>query len=197
MNMVDDLRKSVTDATPVYAVVGATELVVAKAREIGEKAREVGEVAAVQVRAQVGKARDDLDVTAVRAMAQQAPTRAVGKGLEVAARAEEVYGDLAERGAKLVERMKAHRGSHDLLGGSGATSSSGKSAVTTAGSPVAVEPTAVKPVPVKPAAVKPAAVKPAAVKPAAVKPAVKPAAVKPAVKPASVKPTTGAKKAAR
>ena len=113
MTIVNDLRKSVTDTTAVYAVVGITDLAVEK------------------VRAARDLARTDLAPGRLSARAQRVPTDAVTLTLEAAGRAEEAYDDLAVRGRKLVERIRKQRATQDLLAQGKATLSRGKAAVTT------------------------------------------------------------------
>ncbi len=109
MTIVNDLRRSVTDTTAVYAVVGVTDLAVEKVRA----------------------ARLELDPKHLSARAQRVPTVAVTLTLEAAGRAEEAYDDLAVRGKKLVERIRKQRATQDLLAQGKVTISRGKAAVTT------------------------------------------------------------------
>lgn len=109
MTLVNDLRKSVTDTTPVYAVVGVTDLAVEKMRA----------------------ARIELDPRALSARAQRVPTNAVTLTLEAAGKAEEAYDDLALRGRKLIGRIRKQRATQDLIAQGKVTLSRGKAAVTT------------------------------------------------------------------
>ena len=113
MTIVNDLRKSVTDTTAVYAVVGVTDLAVEKVRAVRDLAR------------------TDLAPGRLSARAQRVPTDAVTLTLEAAGRAEEAYDDLAVRGKKLVERIRKQRATQDLLAQGKVTLSRGKAAVTT------------------------------------------------------------------
>jgi heparin binding hemagglutinin HbhA len=140
MTLVEDLRRSVTDTTAGYAVIGVTDLVVEKARE----ARDVAVVQATQALGQIEKVRSDLDVKALQAKAQRAPTLAVGRGLQLVAKVEETYGDLAERGAQRVGRIKQQRATQDLLAQGKVTLSRGKAAVTTARQVAELAPPAIK-----------------------------------------------------
>lgn len=119
MSLITDLRKTVTTSTPVYAVVGATDLA-------------VGAVRAVQQRAT--KARAELDLKALpatlQAKAQQAPTAALTAALETAGRAEEAYEDLGARGKKLVDRIANQASTKQLLSQTKLTVSRGKAVVT-------------------------------------------------------------------
>jgi hypothetical protein len=120
VSVITDLRKSVTTSTPVYAVVGATDLA-------------VGAVRSVQQRA--AKARVELDLkslpTTLQVRAQQAPTVALTKALEAAGRAEEAYEDLSARGKKLIDRIAGQAATKELLHQSKLTISRGKAVVTT------------------------------------------------------------------
>ncbi|GAB3598582.1 hypothetical protein GCM10027446_29240 [Angustibacter peucedani] len=121
MTLVNDIRKSVTDATPVLALVGATDLVAEKVRD-----------ARAQASAQYAQLKDvDLDVTSLRTKAEQVPTLAVSASVELAGKAEAVYGDLAARGSKLVDRIGRQKATQDLLAQGKVTLSRGKAAVTT------------------------------------------------------------------
>lgn len=121
MSLATDIRKSVTDTTPVLALVGATDLVVEKVR--GARAQ------AEQVRAEL--ARVDIDVTAIRGTVQHVPVAAVSKSIELAGKAEEAYEDLAARGEALVDRIRRQKATQDLLAQGKFTISRGKAAVTT------------------------------------------------------------------
>lgn len=116
MTLVNDIRKSVADTTPVYAVVGVTDLAVEKVRSAQNRA--------VQ-------ARTSLELKTLRARAQQVPTVAVTLTLEAAGKAEETYSGLAVRGQQLVQRVKRQRATQDLVAQGKTTLSRGKAAVTT------------------------------------------------------------------
>lgn len=121
MTLVNDIRKTVTDRTPVMALVGATDLVVEKARD----ARARG----AQLRVDV--TRLNLDVKALQGQAQHVPAVALNKTIELAGKAEEAYEDLAARGEKLVDRIKRQKATQDLIAQGKVTLSRGKAAVTT------------------------------------------------------------------
>jgi heparin binding hemagglutinin HbhA len=140
MTLVQDLRKSVTDTTAGYAVIGVTDLVVEKARE----ARDAAVVQATHALGQIEKARGDLDVKALQAKAQQAPARAVDRGLQLVAKVEEAYGDFAERGAQRVDQIKQQRATQELLAQGKVTLSRGKAAVTTVRQVAESAPSAIK-----------------------------------------------------
>lgn len=117
MTLATEIRKSVTASTPVYAVVGVTDLAVEKVRE---------------AQARATRLRPELALQTLQTSVQQAPTTAVAKTLETAGRAEETYDELAARGKSLVKRIKDQRATQDLLAQSKMTLSRGKAAVTTA-----------------------------------------------------------------
>jgi len=131
MTPVKDIRKTVTDSTPVYAAVGATDLAVEKVRD---------------ARARMISARADLDVTALqdkavklavkraekaREQAQQMPALALNQTLEAAGKAQQAYAELAVRGHELVIRLRNQKSTKDLFAQAGSTVSLGKGAVTT------------------------------------------------------------------
>jgi len=109
------------DPTPLYAVVGVTDLAVERVRAA---VRSAGQA---QVEAQ--KALSDFDA---RATAQEVPTRAVAAALTFAGKAEAQYEELAKRGKSLYERVRTQRSTQDLLNQAGNTISRTKGAVTTA-----------------------------------------------------------------
>jgi hypothetical protein len=120
MSRITDLRKTVTTSTPMYAVVGVTDLAVGAVRSVQQRAT---------------RARGDLDVRSLPATlqtkAQQAPTAALTIALETAGRAEETYEDLSARGKKLVDRIANQASTKELLNQSKLTISRGKAVVTT------------------------------------------------------------------
>lgn len=109
MALATEIRKSVTDTTPLLAVVGATDLAVERVR--------------------------DFDATALQAKVhtavQQAPSQAVAAVLEATGRVESEYEALAARGKSVVERVRAQRTAQELLDQGKATLSRTKAAVTT------------------------------------------------------------------
>jgi heparin binding hemagglutinin HbhA len=127
MTIVKDIRKTVTDTTPVYAVVGVTDLAVERLRE---------------ARARATAARHDLSVSLmqekavkrfekVSEQAQQLPTQFRDQTTEVAGKAKETYSELAVRGEKLVKRIRDQKSTQNLFAQAGNTVSLGKGAVTT------------------------------------------------------------------
>ena len=127
MARVADIRKTVTDTTPVYAVVGLTDLAVEKVREARLKARTVGaelDPATLQARAQAPAAE------AVE-QGRELPALALNRTLVLAGKAQEEYETVVARGEKLVKRVRTQKPTQDLLAQAEATFALGKGAVTT------------------------------------------------------------------
>ncbi len=92
-----------TTTTPLFAVVGATDLAVERVRAAAANASAVqAQFDPVAFGSQAQKA--------LLNQAQEAPTKAAARALEVAGRAEAAYEDLAERGKLLVDRVRSLRG---------------------------------------------------------------------------------------
>lgn len=124
MTLITEVRKSVTDAAPVYAVVGATDLAVEKVRHA--RARAAGlDVTTLQDKAAAGASK-------VAEQAQQVPALALHRTLELAGKAQSSYDDLVARGEHLVKRLRDQRATQDLLASAESTVARGKGAVTTA-----------------------------------------------------------------
>lgn len=122
MSVIEDLRKNV-DTTPFFAAVGATDLAVEKVRE-------------ARVRAAAMRTELEIDTLQSRAAkvageAQHLPILALNKTLELAGKAQESYDELADRGQKLVTRIRNQKATQDLLAQAGNTVALGKGAVTT------------------------------------------------------------------
>ncbi|MDQ1538124.1 MAG: hypothetical protein QOE58_2517 [Actinomycetota bacterium] len=127
MALVKDIRKTVTDTTPVYAAVGVTDLAVERLREVGSR------VAAVRLDLDVSTLQDLVAkrFEQVSEQAQQIPATFRSQTSEVAGKARETYSGLAVRGEKLVKRIRNQKSTKDLLAQAGNTVSLGKGAVTT------------------------------------------------------------------
>ena len=80
MAIVKEIRKTATDPTPIYAVIGVTDLAIESVREASVRA------AAVRVDLDVSALQDKAVKRAekVAVQAQQIPALAVGQTLEVA-----------------------------------------------------------------------------------------------------------------
>lgn len=121
--------------TPLFAMVGATDLAVERVRAAaanasGVQAQLEARVSAVQ--ADVEKRITEFDPRALRSQAQVAPLRAAGRALEVAGMAESAYEELARRGRELVDRVRSQPGTQELVNQAGSTLSRGRAAITVA-----------------------------------------------------------------
>ena len=127
MTLAHDIRKTVTDANPVYAVVGVTDLALERLREARTRA------AAVHLDLDVSVMQDRAAkrFEKVAEQAQQIPAQVRSQTVEVAGKARETYSDLAVRGEKLVKRIRNQKSTKDLFAQAGNTVSLGKGAVTT------------------------------------------------------------------
>ncbi|GAA2489200.1 hypothetical protein ACFW9F_00260 [Streptomyces sp. NPDC059506] len=134
MAITDDLRKTLTDPTPLYAVAGTADLAAAKLREVPElieklRAEAPERLAAVReqvdarldqerVRKQAKEAQakissavssfeiDGKKVREVRDTAQDFVLQQVGRAAEYAVKARETYDELAVRGRDVVRTWR-------------------------------------------------------------------------------------------
>ncbi|HZW42980.1 MAG TPA: hypothetical protein VFF32_01130 [Dermatophilaceae bacterium] len=127
MTLVKDIRKTVTDTTPVFAAVGVTDLAVEKVRDA--RSRALAAHADIHVSALQDKAIKRAEKFA--GQAQHMPALALNQTLEAAGKAQETYAELAVRGHKLVKRIRSQKSTKDLLAQADSTVSLGKGAVTT------------------------------------------------------------------
>ena len=161
MSRITEIRKSVTESTPLLAVVGATDVVVERVRAAAARAEKVQSefedalntyqvelrkgLSAAQTEIgktihayQVGlepariQAKAQAAVQQVPAAVQQVPALAVSRALEVAGQVETGYAELAERGKHLVERVRRQKPTQDLIAQGRVTVNQAKAAVTTA-----------------------------------------------------------------
>jgi len=127
MALVKDIRKTVTDTTPVYAAVGVTDLAIERLRDAGNRV--------VALRLDLGvSSLQDMAVKRfekVSEQAQQIPAQVRNQTSDVADKARETYSGLAVRGEKLVKRIRDQKSTQDLFAQAGNTVSLGKGAVTT------------------------------------------------------------------
>lgn len=119
----EDLRKTLSDPTPLYAIAGAGDLAVEKLREVPGKAqalaadrRAAQERAAKRLQeaqARLNEAQTKVtetvsslpgDLHTLQEKAQAFALQQVGRAAELAVKAREVYDELAERGKTVVER---------------------------------------------------------------------------------------------
>ena len=119
MTFTTDLKKTVTDATPVYAVVGVTDLAAEKLRAARTQA------------SAAGKTITTVDAKAVQKQVQDAPAVVLERGLELAGKAQQQYDAFAARGEELVKRIRTQKSTQDLVAQAEQTVALGKGAVTT------------------------------------------------------------------
>jgi hypothetical protein len=131
MTLITEIRKNVTESTPLMAVVGATDYAVERVRhaagnaahlqdELGRRVQLLEKVpATVQERVRA------FDVQAV-------PAQAVARALETAGRVEQSYELFAARGKELIDRVAAQSATQDLLAQGRTTLSRTRAAVTSA-----------------------------------------------------------------
>lgn len=190
MAITDDLRKTLTDPTPLYFAAGTAELAVEQARKVPglieqlraeaperfeavrstdpkavqEKVSTQAREAQASVQAKVTEVIGsfDTDLRKLGETAQDLALRSIGVAAEYAVRAREAYEKVAERGEQSVKAWR----------GEAADEIVEIAAVVEADTKTAAPSPAAKPAAAKPA---PDAVKPVAVKPA---PAAKPAEAK-------------------
>lgn len=106
MSLKKDLQESLKDPRPLYAMVGATDLVVEKLRDAGTKAaHDAPHLKDIEDKA-VG------DATRVVRGVRRVPSIALNQTLDALVRAHEQYEGLAERGSKVV---KDQRGASNLV----------------------------------------------------------------------------------
>ncbi|WP_030463278.1 hypothetical protein [Kitasatospora sp. NRRL B-11411] len=122
MPISDELKKTLTDPTPLYALAGAGDLAYEKLREVpaqiealaaDRKGTQERAAAALQdagaaladAQAKVTEAVNALptDVKELQAKAQEFAMQQVGRALEFAVKAKEVYDELAVRGRTVVD----------------------------------------------------------------------------------------------
>jgi heparin binding hemagglutinin HbhA len=127
MTLVNDIRNTVTDVTPVYAAVGVTDLAVEKVRDAGVRAASLR--LNIDITALQGKTVERFEK--VTEQAHQIPAQVRNQSVEVAGKAHQTYSELAVRGENLVKRLRNQKATKNLLAQAGNTVSLGKGAVTT------------------------------------------------------------------
>jgi heparin binding hemagglutinin HbhA len=161
MSRITEIRKSVAESTPLLVVVGATDVVVERARAAAADAQKVQAAVEdalntyqVELRKGLAAAQTELGKTIqayqvglepariqaklqgavqqVPTAVQQAPALAVSRALEVAGQVETGYSELAERGKHLVERVRRQKPTQDLIAQGRVTVNQARAAVTTA-----------------------------------------------------------------
>lgn len=119
MTFTTDLKKTVTDTTPVYAVVGVTDLAAEKLRAARTQA------------SAAGKTLTSVDAKSVQKQVQDAPAVVLERGLVLAGKAQQQYDAFAARGEELVKRIRTQKSTQDLVAQAEQTVALGKGAVTT------------------------------------------------------------------
>jgi heparin binding hemagglutinin HbhA len=152
MAIVNEIRKSVSESTPLLAVVGAGDLAVERVRHAVANASTIqAEVEARVTRVQAGleksvaafdpaalqaaitaRMQKAFDRATLASTVQQVPALAVARALEAAGHVEQGYEGLAERGKQLVNRLSHQKATQDLLAQGKVTLTRTKAAVTTA-----------------------------------------------------------------
>lgn len=133
------VKKTLTDITPLMAYVGTVDLAVEKVRE----AREASVARREKLAKEYAPARLQQRATELAEDVKDAPAQVLNRGLELAAKAQESYEggvaqaqaeykDLAKRGAQLVRKVLNQKATKDLVAQAETTVSSAKGAVTTA-----------------------------------------------------------------
>ncbi|MBL8930111.1 MAG: hypothetical protein JNL54_08320 [Kineosporiaceae bacterium] len=148
MSVATDIRKAVTQASPVMAAVGVTDLAVARVRKAAAEAGHLQEgletrVTELQVRVEKVVASIDpaylqkffskaFDLDTLQSQVKEVPALAITRALEMAGKVEHRYEDLAERGKRLVLRIEEAPATQEFVHQGKVTVSRGKAMVTTA-----------------------------------------------------------------
>ena len=123
MAFTHELKKTVTDATPVYAVVGVTDLAAEKLRAARTQARTQAAAA--------GKTITAVTPKTVQKQVQDVPAVVLERSLELAGKAQGQYDAFAARGEELVKKIRTQKPTQDLVAQAEQTVAIGKGAVTT------------------------------------------------------------------
>ena len=123
MAFTHELKKTVTDATPVYAVVGVTDLAAEKLRAARTQARTQAAAA--------GKTITAVTPKTVQKQVQDVPAVVLERSLELAGKAQGQYDAFAARGEELVHKIRTQKPTQDLVAQAEQTVAIGKGAVTT------------------------------------------------------------------
>ena len=131
MALVADIRKNVIDTTPVFAVVGLTDLAVEKVRDARVRATTVGVELTNDLKPSTLQTKAQARVFGAAEQAQELPALALNRSLELAGKAQESYESVAARGEELVKRVRTQKATKDLIAQAETTVALGKGAVTT------------------------------------------------------------------
>jgi heparin binding hemagglutinin HbhA len=133
MAITADIKKALTDSTPLYAVAGAGDLAVEKLREVPAKLATLKvEPKAVQDRVTGSLNTVAGDVRSLPEKARTFPEKAQSFALAQVGKANEAYEDLAERGKVIVGRIRRQQATQDLKAQAASTEAKAKATVTTA-----------------------------------------------------------------
>ncbi|MFJ1594779.1 hypothetical protein ACIOD0_31720 [Kitasatospora albolonga] len=194
MAITDDLRKTLTDRTPLYFAAGTADLAVQQARKVPalieqlraeaperfeavrntdpravqEKVTTQAKEAQATVQAKVTEVFGSFDAADLKKLgesAQDLALRSVGIAAEYAVRARETYEKVAEHGEQTVRTWRGET-ADEIVEIAAVIEAEPKAAPASKPAPTATTTKATAKSEPKAAAVKPAAVKPAAVKPA-------------------------------
>jgi hypothetical protein len=124
-SITEDLRKTLSDPTPLYALAGAGDLAVEKLREVPGKAQAIAadrkaaqdraakrlqeaQVKLTEAQTKVTETVSALpsDLHTLQEKAQGFALQQVGRAAELAVKARELYDELAERGKTVVDRQR-------------------------------------------------------------------------------------------
>ncbi|RAG81140.1 hypothetical protein DN069_34475 [Streptacidiphilus pinicola] len=124
MAIAEDLRKTLSDPTPLYALAGAGDLAVEKLKTVPERAAALAadrKAAQDLATAKLGEAQTRLteaqakvteavqtlptDLKSLQEKAQDLALQSVGRAAELAVKAREAYDELAVRGKAVVDRQ--------------------------------------------------------------------------------------------
>lgn len=124
MTITQDIRKEarkVIDPSPIYVAVGMTDLWVETMRETNAKVRSEFTPEAIEARSK--------DITAE---IRDFPKHVYNEGVAIVDKFTETYEELAERGEKLVDRIRNQKATQEFIDQADATVAIGKGVVTTA-----------------------------------------------------------------
>ncbi|MEU9075929.1 hypothetical protein ACFYUY_19595 [Kitasatospora sp. NPDC004745] len=125
MPITDEIKKTLSDPTPLYALAGAGDLAYEKLREVPARvealaadrkgAQEMAtarlqeaqtKLAEAQAKVTGSVAAFPVDVKVLQEQAQSFALQQVGRAVELAVKAKEAYDELAERGKAVVDRTR-------------------------------------------------------------------------------------------
>jgi hypothetical protein len=132
----EELRKALSDGTPLYAVAGVGDFAVEKLRTVPGLVLEL-RARVPELRARVPEPRvvaEDVQarVVALQSEARELPARATTVAIDLTAKAGDLYEGFAVRGKQLVDRISRQRATQQLREQAGTTVSATKRAATTA-----------------------------------------------------------------